>query len=108
MAPSSRLICCAGAWFACCHASEFRVGSVAITPSYSSRIDSVDELELGGENSTGDVGSEEEGAARGGVNLQSRLRQAFASRISDIDGGEGDNGRHVERAVWIVRSGHRR
>ena len=76
--------------------------------SRSSRIDSVDELELGGENSTGDVGSEEEGAARGGVNLQSRLDQAFASRISDIDGGKGDDGRDVEREVRIGRSGNRR
>ena len=71
-------------------------------------IDSVDELGLGGENSTGDVVKEVEEAARGSDKFTSNLRQAFASRISDIDGGEGDNGRHVERAVWIVRSGRRR
>ena len=53
----------------------------------------------------GDVGKEVE-EATGGVNLQSA--GWIASKISDIDGGEGDNGRDVERALRIVKSGRRR
>ena len=44
--------------------------------------------------------------ATGGVNLQSS--GWIASKISDIDGGEGDNGRQHEREIWIGRSGNRR